>query len=100
MNAVIARAENVAHVDREDEVVLALLPSGPIRILQGPAVLVWDELLEGSLRRPDLVKAVLSYFPDHPAEAVDQLGEVVDELVAEGFLRLVPQATVATPEAS
>ncbi|WP_404373032.1 hypothetical protein [Kytococcus sedentarius] len=82
----IARAENVAYVDREDEVVVALLPSGPLRILQGPTVVVWDLIGEGALERDELVAQVLASYGEYPPEAPDQLSEAIDLLLAEGFL--------------
>ncbi|WP_374928336.1 hypothetical protein [Kytococcus sedentarius] len=82
----IARAENVAYVDREDEVVVALLPSGPIRILQGPTVVVWDLTGEGAREREQLVQEVLASYGEYPPEAPAQLDEAIDLLLTEGFL--------------
>lgn len=82
----IARAKNVAYVDREDEVVVALLPSGPLRILQGPTVVVWDLVGEGALEHDELVAQVLASYGEYPPEAPAQLSEAIDLLLAEGFL--------------
>ncbi len=84
--ALIARAENVAYVDRPDEVVVALLPSGPLRILQGPTVLVWDLTAEGAVERQELVQQVLDTYGEYPPEAPDQLDQAIDLLLQEGFL--------------
>ncbi|WP_462418744.1 hypothetical protein [Kytococcus sp. Marseille-QA3725] len=82
----IARAENTAFVDREDEVVVALLPSGPLRVLQGPAVLLWDLTAEGAVERGNLVRQVLDVYGEYPPEAPQQLQEALDHMVGEGFL--------------
>lgn len=82
----LARADNVAFVDRDDEVVLALLPSGPIRILQGPTVLVWELAGDGPVEHEALVQQVLATFEDVPPDAAQQLSLAIDQLVGEGFL--------------
>lgn len=82
----VARAENVAFVDREQEVVVALLPSGPLRVLQGPAVLLWYLTAEGPVERPALVEQVLDAYGEYPPEAPAQLEEALDLMLSDGFL--------------
>lgn len=78
------RAPGVAVVEEDDVVYAAILPDGPIVVLDGVAGVIWSEAREGpSSTIADRVAALTD------ASVADIRGEVesfVDELVRRGLL--------------
>lgn len=81
-------APGVAHVDDDDVVYAAVLPTGPILVLDGGAAAIWVAACDGP--RDTIAERVAASTGAAVADVRADVDAFVAELVARGLLIEVP----------
>jgi hypothetical protein len=77
-------APGAAVVEEDDVLYAAILPDGPIVVLDGVAGVIWAEACDGDPTR--IVDRVAAVTDSHPDDIRAEVESFVDELVRRGLL--------------
>lgn len=78
------RPENVAEHREEDALYVAVVPGGPIQILDPVAAIIWEEALDGA--PTGLVERVAARTSAEPEEIRPHVDAFIADLVERGLL--------------